>query len=342
MTSLLVLLGLLSVATIAARRGRFGELVGGAATPVLVLAGVAVGPRGLGFLTPSVVSGLAPALDVAICWLGFIAGLRAGAPIAHERPDRRALLPLLNAMLAAAVVQAFASSGLWALDGAALPVAALLAGACLGAPASTGSDARFAKIVALVAAALALSLASPASLAVVLGLGSVAALVVLLAGGHDASGTLIAVIGAVTLVAGLSGIAGAPALLAGVAAGAILARSSAGRALWPLAERSERPVRIVVTVVVAASAGVDTGAAALGAALAVVALLAGALTLGPSHAARTGALASSSLALALVASLAAAGTAPTLLAPLLVAIALVDAVAMALGLATRLRRGEGP
>lgn len=342
MTSLLVLLALLSAATLAARRGRFGEVVGGAATPVLVFFGIAAGPQFLGFLTPSVLDGLKPALAVSVCWLGLIAGLRAGAPIAHERPDRRALLPLIDTALAAAVLYLASRAGRLSLEDEAWPVAALLAGACLGAPASTGSDARYAKITALLVAAAAVGLASPAGLLLVLCLGTVAALVVLLAGGRDGGATIVAVIGVATLVAGISLLAGAPGVLAGVAAGAILARSAAGRALWPIAERSERPVRIVVTLLIAASASVDLSAALLGTALAAVALLAGALTNGPALAARTGALAASSLALALVASLAAAGTAPFLLSPLLVAVALVDAVALATAVSTRWRRGEAP
>lgn len=342
MTSLLVLLAMLSAATLAARRGRFGEVVGGAATPVLVILGVGLGPRGLGFLAPSVLEGLQPAVAVAVCWLGLIAGMRAGAPIAHERPDRRALLPLLDAAAAALILYGATRLGVASFPLALLPAGALLAGACLGAPASTGSDARFAKIVALVVAAAALGMASPVSLALVLGLGGVGAGVVLLAGGRDGSAALVAVIGVVTLVAGVSAIAGVPSVLAGVAAGGVLARSSAGRALWPLAERSERPVRIVVTVVIAATAAVDLTAVGLGVAMAAVALGVGALTLGPALAARSGALAASSLAVALLASLAGAGTAPMLLAPVLVGVAVVDAVALAAQLGTRRRPREAP
>lgn len=339
MSSLLVLLALLSVATLAARPSRFDEIVGAAATPVLVGFGVAVGPDGLAFVEPSLVKGLQPALSVAVCWLGLIAGLRAAAPIAHEPPDRRALLPLLDALLAGAALYL---SGLWAADPMALVVAALIAGACLGAPASTGSDARIAKVVALLLASAAVGLASPVRLGMLVGIGAGTALVVLLAGAQSGNVVLVAVLGAVALAAGVSGIAGAPGVLAGVTGGAILARTRAGRALWPIAERSERPLRIVVTVLVAASAHIDPPAALLGLGLAALALGAGALTLGPKLAARSGSLAASSLALALIASLAAAGVSPALLAPLLVAIAIVDAVALAARIATRWRKGDAP
>lgn len=337
MSSLLVLLALFSVATLAARPSRFDDIVGAAATPVLVGFGVAVGPHGLAFVEPSLVQGLQPALSVAVCWLGLIAGMRAAAPIAHEPPDRRALLPVVDAVLAGAALHL---SSLSEADPAALGVAALIAGACLGAPASTGSDARIAKAVALLLACLAVGLASPARLGMVVGIGAGTSLVVLLAGGHAGTVLIVAVLGAVVLAAGLSGIAGAPGVLAGVAAGAILARTRTGRALWPIAERSERPLRIVVTVLVAMSAHIDMPAALLGVALAALALGAGALTLGPRLAARSGALAASSLALALIASLAVAGVSPALLSPLLVAIAVVDAAALAARIATRWTRGD--
>ena len=135
MTSLLVLLALLSVSTLSARRGALGEIVGGSITPVPVIFGLVVGPGGLGFLAPSVVAGLGPALAVGVCWLGLIAGMRAGAPIAHEGADRRALLPFLDIALAALALWAAVRFAGFRLDLDALPVAALLAAACLGAPA---------------------------------------------------------------------------------------------------------------------------------------------------------------------------------------------------------------
>ncbi|MBI1944478.1 MAG: hypothetical protein HYS27_02210 [Deltaproteobacteria bacterium] len=340
MTSLLVLLALLSVATLAARRGALGEILGGASTPVPVVFGLVLGPAGLGFLAPSVVDGLGPALAVGVCVLGLIAGMRAAAPIAYERPDRRTLVPLLDLVLIGAALFGAARLAVLPIDLEAAPAtsllaAALLAAACLGAPASSGSEARFAKIAALVLAAAAVGLASPLALVAVLGFGAVGALAVLLIGGPSAGPTFVAALGAITLIAGASLVRGVPGVLAGVVVGAIVSRSRAGSVLSPLAERAERPVRIVVAVVIAAAAPMSVEAAVLGAGLAGIALAVATTTLGATFAARTGALASSSLALALAASLTATGVAPTLLAPLLIAVAVVDAVALLTRLAVR-------
>ncbi|OGQ09308.1 MAG: hypothetical protein A2138_18000 [Deltaproteobacteria bacterium RBG_16_71_12] len=249
-------------------------------------------------------------------------------------------MPLLTlALIGAALFAAARFAGL-ALEVDELPAAVLLAAACLGAPASSGSEARFAKIAALTLATVAVGLAAPVALAAVLGFGAVGALVVLLVGGRSAGPTFVAVLGAITLLAGAALVRGVPGVLAGVVAGAILARSSAGSALSPLAERAERPVRIVVAVVLAAATSVDPAAAVLGAVLGLLALLATCVVLRPATAARSGALGSSSLALALAASLTATGVAPALLAPLVVAVAGVDLVALVARLATR-RRSAG-
>lgn len=335
MSSLLVLLALLSVATLAARRGAMGEILGGSSTLVPVVFGLVVGPGGLGFLAPSVVAGLGPALAVAVCLLGLVAGLRAGAPIEHEPPDRRALVPVVILALVAAALWVRGRTVGPALDVSALAAAALLAAACMGAPASTGGEARYAKVVALALAAFAMALVDAPVLAVVIGLGVVGAAVVILVGGRASGPTLVAALGAITMVAGASLARGAPGVLAGVAAGAVLARSRVGAVLSPLAERAERPLRMVVAVLVAASVRVDLDAAVTGVVLAAIAIAAAAATLGATKAARSDAYASSSLALALTASLTATGVAASLLVPLVLAVALADGVALAGRLALR-------
>jgi len=177
-------------------------------------------------------------------------------------------------------------------------------------------------------AACAMGLVDALVLAVALGLGVVGALIVILLGGRSAGPTVVATLGAITLIAGATLARGAPAVLAGVAAGVVLARSPRGAALSPVAERAERPVRTVVAVLIATSIPLGLDAAITGAVLAALALAAPALVLGAAKAARSGALASSSIALALAASLCATGVAPSLLAPLVLAVAMIDGVAL--------------
>lgn len=85
MTSLLLLLGMLSVATVLARRGAVAYVTHVVATPLLLGLGALLSPRGLAFLTPSTLDALVPALRVGVAWLAVLAGLSAGA-----RPDAAA------------------------------------------------------------------------------------------------------------------------------------------------------------------------------------------------------------------------------------------------------------
>jgi hypothetical protein len=77
---ILVLLVLLSVATLAARRGFFAFVTRVVATPLLLAAGVLISPRALAFLTPSTLDALEPALRVAVAWLALLVGMRGVPP----------------------------------------------------------------------------------------------------------------------------------------------------------------------------------------------------------------------------------------------------------------------
>jgi len=80
MNAILVLLALLSLSTLAGRRGGTAAFLSAAATPLLVAMGVGLSPHGLGFLLPSMAAALLPALHVAVAWLALLVGLRAYPP----------------------------------------------------------------------------------------------------------------------------------------------------------------------------------------------------------------------------------------------------------------------
>ena len=341
MSSLLVLLALLSLAMLASRRGAFDELAASATTPVLVLLGVALSPAALGFLTPSVVEGLAPALQVGVCWLALLAGLRAASRIPTSLSGLRAgslalvaaalsagaaglillaagalghplvdtaLKPLVDAALdahehALASGGALASSaaltsstaGTTAGARAVLPAALLVGASLAGMPGErTATPVRAAYAAAAELIVLAAALAAFAlwcgllRTGIVAGLGVLGAVVVRMlaparapaapAGepehgdeGASAIPVAVAFIAVTTLVAGLSHLAAVPAGVAGFVAGAASAWGRGDVADQLL--KTERPVRIVVTVVLAAStplafpsvlAGIALGVAVVG------------------------------------------------------------------------------
>jgi hypothetical protein len=319
MTSLLVLLALASVASLAARRGAFTALFTTAVTPMLVGLGLLASPFVLGLLTPSTVAGLAPAIDVGICWLAMATGLRAlqaigaGSDAAgtstRGRPLRLGAEGLLTVLVCAAggallvvalPLPAFAAEGAGRV--------AVLAGALIGASLSSIPDepeaalsaplltkrAAVSEVTTALATFVALAfvpqaLAPPVAYAgLALGLGAVFCLVQLLASGGGASGTgggtggderptkdeerrsAVTLLGVVTLATGFLRLLSLPTAPIGFVLGGGVARTRVGRALMPIVERTERPVRLVVTVLLAASCVPTWTALAWGAGFAAV------------------------------------------------------------------------
>jgi hypothetical protein len=74
-------------------------------TGLLLLLGLALGPLGLGVLTPNVLSFLDPAMPVALALLGVLVGLRAGAPRRAEG-GRQLLAGCARAAVTAATIGA--------------------------------------------------------------------------------------------------------------------------------------------------------------------------------------------------------------------------------------------
>jgi hypothetical protein len=85
MSAILVLLGLLSVATLASRRGYAAFVAHIVTTPILLAVGVAISPRALGLFTEATSEALLPAMRVGAAWLALLVGLRTSRP----RMDRQ-------------------------------------------------------------------------------------------------------------------------------------------------------------------------------------------------------------------------------------------------------------
>ncbi len=85
MSAILVLLGLLSVATLASRRGYAAFVAHIVTTPILLAVGVAISPRALGLFTEATGEALLPAMRVGVAWLALLVGLRASRPRISRR-----------------------------------------------------------------------------------------------------------------------------------------------------------------------------------------------------------------------------------------------------------------
>jgi hypothetical protein len=358
-TPLLVLLGLLSIATLASRRGAVDQLVQSASTPLLVGLGVLLSPRVLGVLSPSTVAGLGPALDVFATMLALVLGVRTAA---LTRADvRPALIGATGVLVSVALALAvLVSATLLAdihIDSRILFGAALLVGAGLAGLPADGKDTPHqvaawahateicAALVALAALAVSCGVDAPVAAGFTVALGAVGALVFLLLPSGDEVARTIALLGVVTLLTGLSRIVEVPGALAAFLMGLAIGRSTAGQTLAPLVLAAERPLRIVVTLIVASTVSIGLHDLAIGAALALGQLAIqglGAFVVGVHRTRLSAALASSATPVALVASFAASSRTAELapvFAPILVAVASLDVLALVVGLVQR--RGEG-
>ena len=164
MSAVLVLLGLLSLAMLASRRGAFDEIVARATTPILVGLGVLLSPTGLGFLTPSTLDGMDNAVEVGVCWLAILTGLRASSllpPALRDKNGARAaglavVSAAMSAVVTGGVLNAAAGLGRFVMDAGSLAPASVLVGASLAAMAGdrehNGARRAYAATTAILAA----------------------------------------------------------------------------------------------------------------------------------------------------------------------------------------------
>lgn len=320
MSAILVLLGLLSVATLAARRGYAAFVAHIVTTPLLIAVGIAAAPANLALLTPSTMEALEPAMRVAVAWQALLIGMRGIQPSTSFLFARDTLVALGIGIATWLFLSAVAYGGLLtvvALDlgfadaasnrqtllGAALLLGGLLCstGLSFAQEALAGLMptainrrvlflARHDEIVGAFALCAAVALwplsadyapvyADPLlAAATVVGLGIVLGVAQLFSGGARMGGTmasLIALIGLTTFGAGLSVSTRLPGAAIAFFFGGVLALQGRGaiysREGFTL---SERPVRLVVLVLIGASLGFSPGAVLLGVGLAFARLLA--------------------------------------------------------------------
>lgn len=361
MTPVLVLLSFFSLAMLASRRDRVDEVLGRAATPLLVALGAAVAPDGLGFLTPSVVRSLVPAVQLGLFWLAAISGMRATAALSQETALVRAAVvaSIAAAVASAAALAVLTIAAAWGKPVVAqhtiVPAAAVLGASIAIIPSRRGESglatlAGVGELFALAGALGALAWWSgPMAAAITTGLGVLAAVLVRLLAGRLSTPPVV-LIASATLTAGLASLAALPGAVAGQIAGAVGGRMRGGDPALRWLEATERPIRGLVTFLLAASAGIDATDLALGAALGgatLTALLSLQLVVqrfavddSPRLEQLADAVATSSTALVLLGSFAAAERGPgtDVLAPLLVALSAADACSFFISTAARASR----
>lgn len=372
MSTILVLLLLLSIATLASQPAALSGLLDRVSTPLLILLGIACAPTGLAVLSSSMVHGLEPGLAVGVTWLGIVIGLRS-APSGERGTDRfswRAgvvvvLSTMASVVLAMAAMTVPGLLGLRSDDNAPLLAGAalILGGALVGSPpidndnrAELAIRAHLIDVGDLVAVACAIAALAilppwsplPPSLAavVVVGSGLLVALIQRLLGGSatgDPATRIIALLGVVAVGAGLLHDAGLPSAVAGLIGGAALARTELGRVLRQALSPTERPARIVVVFLVGTMMPLSQTALIVGVLLAAgqlaVQLVATSWAVGhrPSgHALATG-LSSSSVPLVLAVSYTLAGLpeGELLLATAAIAVVATDVLAATIALGSR-------
>lgn len=275
MSAILVLLALLSVATLASRRGTLRTFVDTAATPLLIAAGALCTPAALGVLSAKLIGELQPALAVGVTWVAVMTGLRAGAEGGKpSRATSRATTVVITATVTSVVLAAVCLSVPRALGLPAvleppvwLGAALVMGGAMVGSPPVEANESVFrarlvqlSELVATLGAVAAItvlpawSVLSPIGVAaVVVGSGLGLGLLQRLTGGSasgDSNSRTIAMLGLVTLAAGLLHNAALPSAVTGLVAGLTLSRTTLGQALREELTPTELPARIVVAFLV--------------------------------------------------------------------------------------------
>jgi hypothetical protein len=250
-----------------------------------LLAGVLIGPLGIGLLDDQSQRLLQPFLSLSVTWLGWLRGMKLFDPRA-PRPTWRVSLAALvegGAIILAVMAMLHALAPTPAF-GASVPLAS---GAAIGLAVAGSSyfaaellrerlgeawaPFRFLEAVSNVDAlvpvlgllALCLVLPAPhlalpltsfrwAPAAGVLALGLTLGMVFLLAAGRRAplERAWLVLLGAAFLAAGVASQLGLPELAVGFVAGAVTAQSVGGRRISDVAASSERPVALLIAVIV--------------------------------------------------------------------------------------------
>jgi hypothetical protein len=268
----ILLLALLSLATLASRQGGFAAVL--ASTLPACVAGLVAGPRALGYLSAPLLTGLSLATAVGVCWLGVLLGLR----LRQHPPHLTSLVPAFALVVVVAAASAVLGAGVLSMWRAvptfnvALACGLLVAATLVPFSTSSHDAVRRASTVdalALLAvwiAVLLLFAHTAATTTVVLcGLACAVGMSAVLIGGDDDVRRFSAVLAATALMTAVAfaldvhvGVVGS-ALGLGVV---VRARRSTFEAML---SATAEPVRLVVAFLVAAGLAVDGKAAAIGA-----------------------------------------------------------------------------
>lgn len=312
MTAILILLALLSLGTLASRRGYTAAVARVGATPILTGIGfLFLSPTGLAFLDPENADSLRPALRVGCAWLALLVGLSTPRPSLAGFGGKRAAVALtgaaitwaLTALALAATVElssaTTASHLSWAqlspiaiavLTGGIVQATGLARAASVGLRSGLTGPIRLDRellpadegvAVLAVAAAILLWLTPEArgpiyesrTLAVLalvgFGLLLAAAQALISRAENGTEAKIISLLGLVTLLTGMAASTALPAAPIAFIFGVTLSSARTGRTLLRRLAATERPVRVVVLVLVGIHLGLDTYTVILGAAAAL-------------------------------------------------------------------------
>ncbi|MCP4501271.1 MAG: hypothetical protein GY822_15030 [Deltaproteobacteria bacterium] len=317
MNAILVLLVLLSFATLASRRGFAAFVFHQISTPVLLGVGMVFAPRGLNLLPTGTLEALEPALRVGAAWLALLIGLRGLQPHPTRSYLRRAWTSLVASLFTWGGLSLIVYGMIVLLDtthqgldatfsrldalGAALLLGGLAAQTGLGMTAEALASlpkipahrilrflCRHDEAIGAVALCVALWLwplsvdvnpiyAEPwqASLTVIV-LGSLLGLAHLFTalGSEDNRVTMVALLGFIVLGTGLCWELHLPEAAVGFFFGIMLGIAGRGQNLLDQGlAGTERPVRLVLLVLIGAQLSVSIASVLLGTLLAVTRIL---------------------------------------------------------------------
>jgi hypothetical protein len=314
-SAILILLALLSIATIAARRGYARFVAHMVTVPLLLAAGIVAAPHTLALMTPSTLDALEPALRVGVVWLALLVGMRGVRPSISFLFATDTVFALAVALLTWFLLGAVAfglvlgaavlrlgffepAQDWWTLVGCAALLGGLVSetGLAFSREALQGLPptkinrrvlflARHDEILGALALCVGVALwPLPAAGApvyetpiiaagLVVALGATLGVAQLFSGGERMGGTtasVVALIGLTTFAAGLAVSTHLPGAAIAFFFGGVLAVQGRGEKYSRLSfAHSDRPVRIVVVVLVGAQLGFLPAAIAVGVALAL-------------------------------------------------------------------------
>jgi hypothetical protein len=267
----LLLLALLSLATLASRQGGFTALL--ASTLPACVAGLVAGPRALGYLSGPLLTGLSLSTAVGVCWLGVLLGLR----LRQHPPQVTSLLPATALVGVVAAVSALFGAGvlsMWrATPASGVAIACGLLVAATLVPFSTSSQDAIRRastvdalaLAAVCGAVLLLFDRSTATTTFVLwGLALAVGMSAVLIGGDDDVRRFSAVLAATALCTALASALDVHLGVVGSGLGLGIVARARRTAFEAMLLATAQPVRLVVAFLVAAGLAVDARAAAIG------------------------------------------------------------------------------